>query len=77
MGRAIRRSISPAANRWPSRFEVETRSVGFAEAQVLLGALAALREPVPLLGLETTARFAERFRVQSVAPEARRRVRER
>jgi hypothetical protein len=33
---------------------------------------AELREPVPVLGLETIARLAERFRVQSVALEARR-----
>jgi len=39
---------------------------------MLLGALAALREPVPLLALETIARVAERFRVPSIALEARR-----
>jgi len=42
------------------RIEVETRGVGLAEAQMLLGAVAALREPVPVLGLETIARLAER-----------------
>jgi hypothetical protein len=60
-----------AAIRWHGRFETETRGVGFAEAQVLLGALAALRDPAPALGLETIARLAERLRVQSVALQAR------
>jgi hypothetical protein len=39
---------------------------------ILRGALAALREPVPLLALETIARVAEPFRVQSDALRARR-----
>lgn len=64
--------FEPAAIRWHGRFEVETRGVGFAESEILLGALAALREPVPALGLETIGRLAERFRVQSVALQARR-----
>jgi hypothetical protein len=46
-----------AAVRWHGRFEVETRGLGFAEAQILLGALASLRDPVPVLGLETIARL--------------------
>ena len=50
-----------------TRFEVETRGVGFAESQILLGALAALRELVPLLALETIARLTERLRVNFVA----------
>jgi hypothetical protein len=61
-----------AAIPWHGLFEIETRAVGFAEAQVLLGALAALRDPAPQLGLETIVRLAERFRVQSVALQARR-----
>ena len=61
-----------AAIRWHGRFEVETRGVGFAEAQILLGALAALRDPVPTMGLETIARLAERLRIQSVALQAAR-----
>jgi len=57
---------------WHGRFELEARGVGFAESEMLLGALAALREPVPVLGLETIARLGERSRVQSVALQARR-----
>jgi hypothetical protein len=48
--------------------------VGFAESQILLGALAALWEPVPLPALETIPRVAERLRAQSIALEARRRA---
>lgn len=61
-----------AAARWCGRFLVETRGVTIAEAQVLLGALAALREPAPAVALETIARVAERLRAQSVALQARR-----
>lgn len=59
-----------AGVRWCGRFLVETRGVTIAEAQVLLGALAALRDPAPALALETIARVAERFRAQSVALQA-------
>jgi hypothetical protein len=61
-----------AAIRWHGRFEVETRGVGFAESQLLLGALAALREPVPVLGLEMIVRLAERLGARSVALQAHR-----
>jgi hypothetical protein len=64
--------FEPAAIRWHGRFEIETPGVGFPESEMLLGALAALREPAPVLSLETIARLAERFRVQSVALQARR-----
>ena len=46
-----------------------------ADAQILLGALAALREPVPRVGLETVALLADRFKAQSVALEVKRRLR--
>jgi hypothetical protein len=65
--------FEPAAIRWHARFELETHGVGFAESALLLGAIAALRDPAPQLGLETIGRLAERFRVQSVALEAGRR----
>jgi hypothetical protein len=53
---------------------VETCGVGFADSEILLGALGALRDPAPQLGLETIARLAERFRVQSIAREVKRRA---
>jgi hypothetical protein len=65
--RGTRPRFEPAAIRGHGRFEVETRGVGFAESEMLLSALAALREPVPVLGPETIARLAERSRAQSVA----------
>ena len=61
-----------AAARWHARFVLETRAVDVADAQLLLGAVAGLREPVPRVQLETIALVAERYKVSSVARVARR-----
>jgi hypothetical protein len=63
-----------AAVRWHGRFELEVRGLEIADAQLLLGALAGLREPVPRVSLETIALVADRFRIDSVARSARRRL---
>jgi hypothetical protein len=47
-----------------------------ADAQLLLGALAGLREPAPRLALESIALLAERVRQTAVATRARRPVRQ-
>lgn len=61
-----------AATRWHGRFECEIRGVDISDAQLLLGALGGLRNPVPELELETIARIAERLRAQSITVAARR-----
>jgi hypothetical protein len=63
-----------AAVRWHGRFELEVRGLEIADAQLLLGALAGLREPVPRVSLETIALVAARFGIDSVARSARRRL---
>ena len=45
-----------------------------ADAQLLLGALAGLREPAPRVALESIALLAERVRQNAVAATARRRA---
>ena len=61
-----------AAVRWVGRFAVETSGVRVPDLQLLLGAVAGLREPAPRVSLETIATVADRFRVGSVATTARR-----
>lgn len=61
-----------AAVRWVGRFAVETSGVRVPDLQLLLGAVAGLREPAPRASLETIATVADRFRVGSVATTARR-----
>ena len=61
-----------AAVRWFGRYCVETRGVDGGDAQLLLGALVSLREPVPTAGLETLALVADRHRVGSVVRAAKR-----
>jgi hypothetical protein len=53
---------------------VETLGVDIADSQLLLGAVAGLREPLPRVQLETIALVAERYKVSSVARVARRRL---
>jgi hypothetical protein len=66
--------FAAAAARWHARFVVETRGLDLADSQLLLGAVAGLREPVPRVQLETIALVAERYKVSSVARSARRRL---
>jgi hypothetical protein len=61
-----------AAVRWVGRFAVETAGLRVPDLQLVLGAVAGLREPVPRLALETLAAVAERFKLGSVATAARR-----
>ena len=63
-----------AAVRWHGRFEVEVPGLQLADAQLLLGALAGLREPAPRVALESIALLAERVRQNAVAATARRRA---
>jgi hypothetical protein len=60
-----------AAVRLHGRFELESRGMRIADAQILLGALAGLRGSAPA-SLETIALLAERLELRHVASEARR-----
>jgi hypothetical protein len=64
-----------AAVRWVGRFAVETSGVRVPDLQLLLGAVAGLRDPVPRVPLETIASVADRFRLGSVSTTARRLLR--
>ena len=63
-----------AAARWHARFVLETRPIGVADAQLLLGAVAGLNDVALRVQLETIALVAERYKVTSVARVARRRL---
>ena len=49
-----------AAARWHARFVLETRPIGIADAQLLLGAVAGLNDVALRVQLETIALVAER-----------------
>jgi hypothetical protein len=63
-----------AAIRWHDRFEVEMRGVGFAESAILLARSPPSATRHRNSASRTSRASAERFRVQSVALEARRRT---
>jgi hypothetical protein len=63
-----------AAARWHARFVLESRGVGIADSQLLLGAVAGLNDVATRVQVETIALLAQRYRVSSVVMVARRRL---
>jgi hypothetical protein len=67
-------AVPRAAARWHARFVLEARGMHVADSQLLLGAVAGLRDEAPRVALETLALVADRFRAEFVARSVRRRL---
>jgi hypothetical protein len=66
--------FDPAAARWHARFVLEARGLRLSDSQLLLGAVAGLRAPAPVIPLDTIHALAEKAHLTAVATAARRRL---
>lgn len=66
--------FDPAAARWHARFVLEARRLPLADSQLLLGAVAGLRTPAPVIALDTICGLAEKVHQSAVAAVVRRRL---
>jgi hypothetical protein len=66
--------FDPAAARWHARFVLEAKRLRLADSQFLLGAVAGLRSPAPVIALDAIHALAEKVRASAVAAVVRRRL---
>ena len=66
--------FDPAAARWHARFVLEARRLRLSDSQLLLGAVAGLRAPAPVISLDTIGALAEKVHSTAVAAVVRRRL---
>ncbi len=66
--------FDPAAARWHARFILEARRLRLADSQLLLGAVAGLRAPAPVIPLDAIHALAEKAHLTAVAGATRRRL---
>ncbi len=59
--------FDPAAARWHARFGLEARRLRLADSQLLLGAVAGLRAPAPVIPLDTIHALADKAHLSAVA----------
>ena len=66
--------FDPAAARWHARFVLEGKRLRLADSQLLLGAVAGLARPAPVIALDTIRALAEQVHATAVAAVVRRRL---
>ena len=66
--------FDPAAARWHARFVLEVKRLGLADSQLLLGAVAGLARPAPVIALDTIQALAEQGHATAVVAVVRRRL---